>query len=94
MVLRVGEHRIDLVRRPVLQRLLDALARKYDQVVSVDELVMQVWEVEYHPLRHDNTLRVNVRRLRNLLAHTGLSIEKVSGGYRLLSPGEFQVEST
>lgn len=65
-------------------RLLDILVRKVDQVVSRDELLEALWdEVEFVD---DNTLTVNVTRVRKRLAELGIedAIATIRGqGYRL-----------
>ncbi len=82
----VDQRTVSLARRHVLRKLLFTLAQHEDQVVDKETIVAAVWEVEYHPLRHDNALRVNVRRLRVLLEDTPLTIATEETGYRLVCP--------
>ncbi|MFO0686933.1 MAG: hypothetical protein U0234_33020 [Sandaracinus sp.] len=62
-----GPTSIDLGHQPVLLRVLAALAR--DGEADKETLVRAVWpEVrEYHPLKHDNRLRLAVKKLRRKL---------------------------
>ncbi len=74
---------VSLARSPVARELLYCLASAQGEVVPKSELVGAAWKVEYHPLRHDNALRVAIRRLRVLLDGTELEIETDEQGYRL-----------
>ncbi|WP_437758457.1 winged helix-turn-helix domain-containing protein [Sorangium sp. So ce1389] len=74
---------LKLETRPVLRRLLRALAERSGEVVSRDDLVREVWGAEYHPLRHDNVLSVSVSRLRALLQPTRVRILSDDNGFRL-----------
>lgn len=88
-VLRLGGREVSLRKRPVLRRLLYALASRPGTVLTKEQLAVAVWSTDYDPLRHDNSLRVNVRYLRELLAGTPLSVEFDDTGYRLLVPEGF-----
>jgi biotin operon repressor len=48
-----------------------------------------VWDTEYNPAQHDNPARVNVSRLRKVLAAYGLEVESQPDGYRLIAPADF-----
>jgi len=62
-----GGREVDLSDRPLLMRLLGALAARRG-TASKEELVVDVWRVaEYHPLKHDNRLQVAVRKLRQAI---------------------------
>lgn len=63
-----GAAPIDLSEQPVLLRLLGALARRGE--ADKETLVRAVWADvhEYHPLKHDNRLRLAVKKLRLRLA--------------------------
>ncbi|XXX80193.1 winged helix-turn-helix domain-containing protein [Sorangium sp. So ce134] len=74
---------LKLETRPVLRRLLRALAERSGEVVSRDDLVREVWGAEYHPLRHDNVLSVSVSRLRALVQPTRVRILSDDNGFRL-----------
>jgi DNA-binding SARP family transcriptional activator len=51
--------------------------------------------VSYAPLRHESSVKSNVRRLRELLAGTRVRIETERDGYRLvLPPGTVVVPSS
>ncbi|HEU4410080.1 MAG TPA: AAA family ATPase [Polyangiaceae bacterium] len=87
--LRAGGRTLRLAERPVLRGLLYALASSPNAVVSKEALVGAVWSVRYHPLRHDNALFVNIRRLREALSGTGLAVHNRDGGYALSVPARF-----
>lgn len=82
-----GARVLSLGTRPVLRKLLYALAERPAETLSKDDLTRAAWGQEYDPLRHDNPLFVNVSRLRQLLKDTGLSLDADNdrGGYRLTS---------
>ncbi len=82
-----GASRLALGKRPVMRKLLYALAARPGDVLSKDELTQAAWARPYDPIRHDNPLFVNLSRLRSLLKPVGLTVEADSdqGGYRLLS---------
>jgi DNA-binding response OmpR family regulator len=82
-----GARVLSLGTRPVLRKLLYALAERPAETLSKDDLTRAAWGQEYDPLRHDNPLFVNVSRLRQLLRDTGLSLDADNdrGGYRLTS---------
>lgn len=88
--LRTSEDTLSLRTRPVLRRLLYALAANPGVLVSKETLVEQTWSVAYDPLRHDTALWQNIHRLRRLLEPTGLGIEVDELGYRLTTPKEFR----
>ncbi len=87
--LRAGGQAVSFKTRAVLRRMLYCMAGRPGEVVSKDDLVHAVWQNQYDPLRHDNPLWVNVRRLRVLLQPTPLRIEADEGGYRLMVPPGF-----
>jgi hypothetical protein len=78
---------IDLRAHTVFMRLLAALAHRGE--ASKEELVRRVWGVaDYHPLHHDNRLRLAVRKLRRLtapLSDHGL-FSTLDDGYALAVP--------
>jgi DNA-binding response OmpR family regulator len=76
---------IDLADKGVLFGLLVALGRR-GGLATKEQLQEDVWgERHYHPLRHDNRLKVAVRKLRRLLedALGDDPLEAVDDGYRL-----------
>jgi hypothetical protein len=77
-----GELR-SLKRRPVVRRLLYALARHPGRVLGKDALVEAVWGCPYDPQRHDDTIKSNVLHLRRVLANSGVAITCRDPGYRL-----------
>lgn len=76
---------VDLSKKKVLFDLLATLCRQGGQA-SKEQLLEVAWGVrEYHPLHHDNRLKVAVRKLRRLLedALGDDPIEAREDGYRL-----------
>ncbi len=58
---------IDLTRTPQLLRFLSALADAGGEA-SKETLVGAAWDIaDYHPLHHDNRLRIAARKLRQLI---------------------------
>jgi hypothetical protein len=89
-IFRKGEKVADLRRRSLLKKLLFLFAAKPGHVFSKEEIVEQVWEVSYHPLRHDAALFTNIMRIRRLLGEDGGELIAVSeDGYRLAAPKDF-----
>jgi DNA-binding response OmpR family regulator len=88
-LLRLAGREVTLARRPALRRLLYTLAEKPGASVSKEILARSLWSGQYHPLVHDNPLRVNILRLRALLGKAGLAIEVDEAGYRLSVPERF-----
>ena len=75
--------RLELSKKEFL--LLDCLARKVDQIVSREELLDALWDDR--DFVDDNTLSVNVTRVRRRLEQLGIenAIETKRGeGYRLV----------
>lgn len=83
---------VDLARRPALRRLLYALLEAPGRPNDRSALARAIWSVDYRAA-HDGALWVNVKRLRALLAPTGLQVTWDAEGVRLrLEPGcELQV---
>jgi hypothetical protein len=77
VIVRGGEDVADLKRRSLLKRLLFLFAAKPNYVFSKEEIVEEVWEVEYHPLRHDAALFTNIMRIRRLLGEDGIELIQV-----------------
>jgi len=73
-------------RRVAARRLLYAVASRPGATVINEQLARRCWDAEYNPLVHDNVIRVGVRRLRLLLAGTGIDVEHDGEGYRLCAP--------
>jgi transposase/tetratricopeptide (TPR) repeat protein len=84
--LRAGQQTISVKRRPVLRRLLFALAGCPGKTLTKEVLVPLVWDGEYNPLRHDGPIKSNVNELRRLIMPFRLTIE-FDRGYRL-DPGD------
>jgi DNA-binding winged helix-turn-helix (wHTH) protein len=68
--------------------LLQELAAR--GAASKEQLVVRVWGVaSYHPLRHDNRLKLAVRKLRSMLEADRSASDRIltsSDGYRLIGP--------
>jgi Transcriptional regulatory protein, C terminal len=89
-VYRKGKSVADLRRRTLLKRLLFLFASAPGKLFSKEDIVRKVWEVEYHPLRHDAALFTNVMRLRRLLGEGGQDLLRVAeGGYVFAAPRDF-----
>lgn len=76
---------LDLRGRPVLWALLRALADLGDHA-DKERLVERVWrECHYHPLRHDNRLKLAIKKLRGHLQGLGndVAIATTDRGYAL-----------
>src|SRR5690606_18283686 len=85
LIVRGGATIADLRRRSLLKRLLFLFAASPGRIFSKEEIVETVWEVEYHPLRHDAALFTNIMRIRRLLGEDGAEILRVSeDGYRFV----------
>lgn len=90
VILRDGAQIADLRRRSLLKRLLFLFARAPGRTFSKEEIVEQVWHLEYHPLRHDAALFTNIMRVRRLLGEDGADLVRVSDdGYRFIAPGDY-----
>jgi len=90
VIWRRGVELADLRRRSLLKRLLFLFAAAPSKVFSKEDIVQQVWNVEYHPLRHDAALFTNIMRIRRLLGEDGAEIIRVTeDGYRFMPPKDF-----
>ena len=90
VIWRHGAELADLRRRSLLKRLLFLFASAPGKVYSKEAIVQAVWNVEYHPLRHDAALFTNIMRIRRLLGEDGSEIIRVTeDGYRFVPPRDF-----
>lgn len=90
VIVRNGETVADLRRRSLLKRLLFLFSAGPTKIFSKEDIVEKVWEVEYHPLRHDAALFTNIMRIRRLLGKDGIDLIQVSeDGYSLVPPKDF-----
>ncbi len=90
LIFRDGEQTADLRRRSLLKRLLFLFAAAPGTIFSKEEIVETVWDVEYHPLRHDAALFTNIMRIRRLLGKDGADLIRVGEeGYRFTPPKDF-----
>ncbi|HEY1553544.1 MAG TPA: winged helix-turn-helix domain-containing protein [Kofleriaceae bacterium] len=90
VIWRHGQELADLRRRSLLKRLLFLFAAQPGKVFSKESIVQAVWNVEYHPLRHDAALFTNIMRIRRLLGEDGSEIIRVTeDGYRFVPPRDF-----
>lgn len=96
VIVRKGETTADLRRRSLLKRLLFLFAGAPGHVFSKEDIVEKVWQVEYHPLRHDAALFTNIMRIRRLLGDDANELISVSEeGYAMVPPADFlYVEET
>ena len=74
--------------RPIVRRLLYALAARAGQPLSKEALTAATWERAYSPLVHDNPLKSNIGHLRRLVADAGLIVAADELGYRLELPSD------
>ncbi|MGZ3404891.1 MAG: winged helix-turn-helix domain-containing protein, partial [Polyangia bacterium] len=84
--LRTRSVTVPLRGRPIVRRLLYALAARPGRALSKEALAAAAWEREYSPLQHDNPLKSNVGHLRRLVAEAGLTVSADELGYRLELP--------
>jgi hypothetical protein len=84
--LRTSAITVALRGRPIVRRLLYALAASAGRALSKEALAAAAWEREYSPLVHDNPLKSNVGHLRRLVADAGLTVAADELGYRLELP--------
>jgi tetratricopeptide (TPR) repeat protein len=90
LIIRKGEILADLRRRTLLKRLLFLFAAAPGKTFSKEDLVLRIWELDYHPLRHDAALFTNIMRIRRLLGEDGAELIRVSEeGYRFVPPADF-----
>jgi DNA-binding response OmpR family regulator len=89
-IVRRGVLVADLRRRSLLKRLLFLFAARPGYTFSKEEIVQTVWQVDYHPLRHDAALFTNIMRIRRLLGQDGPDLIRVSeDGYRFSPTADF-----
>lgn len=88
--LRCGGRRVQLARKPVLMELLCCLAQAWPRVVSRDALIAHAFGARRSNESHRARLRVELGRLRRLLAGAG-SIQAEGAGYRLVVAEEVAV---
>jgi len=74
---------IALRGKPVVRRLLYALAARAGSPLGKEALAAATWERDYSPLVHDNPLKSNIGHLRRLVADAGLTVAADDLGYRL-----------
>ena len=88
--IRTGTQLIPLARRPVLFALARELAAAWPGVVDRQTLITRVFRTRFADESHRARLRVEMARLRALIAPLG-SVEARSGGYALTARGEREV---
>ena len=81
---RIGALQLDLKSRWTLRSLLYAFVDRHDRHLTRDAITETLWSASYHPLRHDSSIKSNIRRLRILLADAGAAIECTPEGYQLV----------
>lgn len=78
----------EIQKLPQLLRLILLFQEKRGQILQKEEICRQIWNEDYHPLRHDNKIYVTIKRLRAVfrsLASEQEIILKKESGY-LLNP--------
>lgn len=81
--LRASGRTVSLARRVLPRRLLYALARQPGRTLPKEACVRAMWDADYDPRLHDNSLRVHVSFVRELLEGTGARVVFEDPGYRL-----------
>lgn len=74
---------VSLAKRVLPRRLLYALAGQPGRTLSKEAIVRAMWDADYDPRLHDNSLRVHVSFVRELLEGTGARVVFEDPGYRL-----------
>jgi tetratricopeptide (TPR) repeat protein len=91
--IRAGGSVVSLSGRPIVRRLLYAIAESPGRALGKEALARAAWGREYSPLVHDNPLKSNMGHLRRLLCDTGVVVVADELGYRLeLPPGALFVD--
>ncbi|NOY90961.1 MAG: AAA family ATPase [Deltaproteobacteria bacterium] len=76
---------VEMAKRPLLFRLVDALVRRGD--MSKEQLILDVWgDNQYHPSRHDPRVYMSVRKLRELIEEDPSDPRRITTtetGYRI-----------
>src|SRR5262249_32982165 len=83
---RDGGQRVCLATHQILRRLVYAFAGAPGRHLDRDTITRALWGSDYDPLRHESSLKSNVRRLRELLGVTRAIIQSDEEGYRLVLP--------
>ena len=86
--IRRGAVAVSLRSRPLLGKLLLALASKPNTTWSKDAIAQLLWGTPFDPLVHDNSLKVSITRARALIGD-GVVLEFDADGYRLAVPESF-----
>jgi tetratricopeptide (TPR) repeat protein len=81
--LRASGRTVSLAKRVLPRRLLYALARQPGRTLPKEACVRAMWDADYDPRLHDNSLRVHVSYVRELLEGTGARVVFEDPGYRL-----------
>jgi DNA-binding winged helix-turn-helix (wHTH) protein len=88
--LRCGARRVSFVGKPVLLELMCCLAEAWPEVVPRERLIERGFGARRSNETHRARLRVELGRLRRLLAKVG-SIQAEGAGYRLVAADNVQV---
>jgi hypothetical protein len=92
--LRAGDQVLSFRRKPVVRKLLYALAAHAGHPLTKDALARAAWGQDYNPLLHEDGLRVNIQHLRRAIERHGLSLWFDDVGYRLDVPRGFAFVET
>ncbi len=79
---------VALRTRPLLGKLVVALASRPNTTFSKDAIAQLLWGAPFDPLMHDNSLKVSITRARALIGDA-LGLEFAGEGYRLVVPDSF-----
>jgi len=75
--------KIDLYAKPIVQKLLNVLIRRQTPI-SLSDLFMELYEMEYHPIRHDRRLHSLIDRTRRLLGEPSAIVRE--DGHLFVNP--------
>jgi tetratricopeptide (TPR) repeat protein len=81
-----GAVRVALTSRLILRRLLYEFVAADHYHLDRNTIAHALWASDYAPLRHESSVKSNIRRLRDLLGQTRLVIQTERDGYRLRVP--------
>jgi DNA-binding response OmpR family regulator len=91
MTIEVDGEVLDMSRKHVLRKFLHFLAARAGELLTKEQVVVAVWGVDYHPLRHDAGLFSLVQRARQLLRDPRAEVLRgAEGGYVFEPPADFR----
>ncbi|NOT80407.1 MAG: hypothetical protein HOP07_15540 [Bacteriovoracaceae bacterium] len=85
------EKRIEILKGKLTPLDIKLLLSLTSGINDKSEMIQQIWEYEYDPLRHDNVIYSAVRSLRRALGEAGGWIETIENGYRYSLDRKFKI---